>query len=135
MGQKIHPTAFRLAVGQTWQSLTHPIGAGAAAHNDNSRIQGFIFPLIHNTFLALNILTSFPILKITPQSISIQVKAYTGPMLGAKVAAGQRGSDSQRVSYLTVFIKSLLQKKYNTRVQLTIIGVDSYSTDPKIMGD
>ena len=129
MGQKIHPTAFRLAVGQTWQSLSHPT---SAAPYDSCRIQGFIFPLLHNTFLALNILTSFPVLKLTPQSVSILVKVYPGPKV---VGRTQRVSDSQRVSYLTVFLKSLLQKKLNLRVQLTIIGTDSYNTDPKILGD
>ncbi len=136
MGHKIHPTAFRLAVNQTWLSLTHPNGAGSAAHNDSSRVYSFIYPLIHNSFLALNILTSFPVIKITPKSLHITVKIHPGPSQGLKVGfGGDRGPDSQRAAYISVFLKSMLQKKLNTRVQLTLIYTDNLNSDAKIMGD
>lgn len=134
MGHKIHPTAFRLAVNQTWLTLTHPTGVGSQ-RDARGQVHSFIFPLIHNSFLAINILTSFPVIKIIPGAVQIHVKVHPGPSLGQKVAYGDRAPDNQRISYLTVFLKSLIQKKLNMRVQLSVTAIESYNTDPKIMGD
>lgn len=98
-------------------------------------MHSFIFPLIHNSFLAINILTSFPVIKIVPGAVQVHVKVHPGPSLGQKVAYGDRAPDNQRISYLTVFLKSLIQKKLNMRVQLSVTAIESYNTDPKIMGD
>lgn len=64
------------------------------------------------------------------------MKIHTGPSQGLKVGfGGDRGPDSQRAAYMSVFLKSLLQKKLNTRVQLTLIYADNLNSDAKIMGD
>lgn len=64
------------------------------------------------------------------------MKIHPGPSQGLKVGfGGDRGPDSQRAAYISVFLKSMLQKKLNTRVQLTLIYTDNLNSDAKIMGD
>ncbi len=119
MGQKINPSAFRLTVANTWTTIENPaLGKRPAYAID------FINPFIHNTFLAFNILTSLPIIKQTPGGgISIMVKVY--PI----------GKDQKRVAYVKEYIKALLQKKFNTRIQITIVVAPTMQSNAKILGD
>jgi hypothetical protein len=79
-------------------------------------------------------LTSFPVIKITPAGLQISVKVHAGPALGAKVSNG-RSPENQRISYLVALLKFLIQKKLNIRTQINVAAATGYNTDPKIMGD
>lgn len=134
MGHKIHPVAFRLAVNKTWLTLTHPTCIGSQRDTRN-QVHDFLYPLIHNSFLALNILTSFPIIKIKPGLIQISIRAYPGPGQGPKMTFGERSATGKRISYLAMFLKSLIQKKLNSRVLISVTQISGFNADSKIMGD
>ena len=116
MGQKINPTAFRLAVTRSWL-------ATSSAHTN------FIFDLVHGTFLAFNIFTSFPVIKITPGSINIVVKV----MGDSRSEKSGLGPTRTLLNYVAMLLRAIIQKKLNTRVQLTLIRTST--PDAKIWGD
>jgi hypothetical protein len=43
--------------------------------------------------------------------------------------------NTARLSYLNTLFKSLIQKKFNIRTQLTIIRTDNIQSDSKLLGD
>lgn len=115
MGQKINPTAYRLAIKQNWYSLS-------IKKNPNIFDEYFIRSFIHGMLLAWNYLSSQIIIKHYPGQYKIILLVYNL-------------NTSSNLNYIKELMKSLLEKKYNKNFSFLIRETSNITTNSKILGD
>ena len=121
MGQKINPTAFRLAIKQPWWSIN-------TDNNNNSASTQHLFirKLVTGCFKALNFFISPVGILETSNGIIIVLLAY-------KNSKDKLNKD--RLIYIKELLKIIIKKKYNINVTFVIRETTNVSSNAQILGD
>ena len=121
MGQKINPTAFRLAIKQPWWSVNSDHFSNVAS------IQHlFIRKLITGCFKALNYFVS-------PIGIFENSRGFIIILLVYNNSKDKLNKD--RLIYIKELIKNILKKKFNINVTFVIRETTLLTSNAQILGD